>query len=269
MVGNSLYFMSEEQLYGRRPRYRVTPDHDAMLELSYDVDWGRPVSEASLQVTLARWQAAPGSVILLDGFGPPDGRWLVTSVSRDYFAPTAEVSLVQPSKELLEPAAETSQRTVRTKGSDSDAGSGKGPESAQKFYAKAVEISKKNYDYAWGGGHGAVGVPGTDTRGTGGFGFDCSGYISACCGAAGYGNLSTGVVSGAFGGLPGAKPGPGRFITVHYNDGHVYASFEEALGVPHQRADTSPYGGGASGPHVRDSPRSYPGYMQCHFGGDG
>ena len=180
MVGNSLYYMSEEQLYGRRPRYRVTPDHDAVLELSYDVDWGRPVSEASLQVTLARWQAAPGSVILLDGFGPPDGRWLVTSVSRDYFAPTAEVSLVQPAKEKLEPAAETSQRTVRTKGSDSDAGSGKGPEAAQKFYAKRRRDIEEELPLRVGRrARRRVGAPTQSHRGEG-LGYDCSGYIGAC-----------------------------------------------------------------------------------------
>ena len=267
MVGNSLYYMSEEQLYGRRPRYEVGPDHDAVLALSYDVDWGRPVSEASLTVTLARWGAPPGSVLLLDGFGPPDGRWLVTGVSRDYFAPTAEVKLVQPGKAKLEPAAEQTQRTVRTAGADTDAAAGKGPEAAQKFYARAVEISKKNYPYAWGGGHGGGGAPTNSHRGEG-LGYDCSGYIGACCLAAGYGGSNPIVVSGSFGSLPGAKPGPGKFVTVHYNSGHVYASFEAALGVPHQRADTSPYGGGASGPHVRDSPRSYPGYSQCHFGGD-
>ena len=114
VVGNTVYYMSEEALYGRRPRYEVGPDHDAVIDLAYDVDWGKTVSEASLTVTLARWGAPPGSVILLEGFGPPDGRWLVAGVSRDYFSPVAEVKLLQPAKALLEPANETTSRTVRT-----------------------------------------------------------------------------------------------------------------------------------------------------------
>ena len=116
VVGNTVYYMSEEQLYGRRARYEIGPDHDGVIDLSYDVDWGKTVSEASLQVTLARWQAPPGSVVLLEGFGPPDGRWLVSTISRDYFQPTAEVKLVQPAKELLEPANEQTSRTERTGG---------------------------------------------------------------------------------------------------------------------------------------------------------
>ena len=122
VVGNTVYYMSEEALYGRRPRYEVGPDHDAVIDLAYDVDWGKTVSEASLNVTLARWGAPAGSVILLEGFGPPDGRWLVSSVSRDYFAPIAEVKLVQPAKALLEPANETKSRTVRTAGGTSGEG---------------------------------------------------------------------------------------------------------------------------------------------------
>jgi hypothetical protein len=125
LVGNSLYYMSEEALYGRRPAYEVGPDHDAVIDLAYDVDWGKTVSEATLTVTLARWAAPPGTVILLDGYGPPDGRWLVASTSRDYFAPTAEVHLIQPGKAGLEPANETTSRTVRSGTSGTGDGSGK------------------------------------------------------------------------------------------------------------------------------------------------
>ena len=267
IVGNTVYYMSEEQLYGRRPRYEVGPGHDAVIDLAYDVDWGKAASEASLTVTLARWGAPPGSVILLEGFGPPDGRWLVTGVSRDYFRPTAEVKLVQPAKALLEPANETKSRTVRDKGS-SDPGGGDGPEAARKFYARAVEISKKGYPYSWGGGHNSTGEPTQSHRGEG-LGYDCSGYVGACLIAAGI--KYSGESSGYFGGLPGAKPGKGKFISVHYSSGHVYASFEEALGVsPHTRADTSSYGGDThgSGARVRTTDREYPGYSVCHFDWD-
>ena len=271
MVGNSLYYMSEEQLYGRRPRYYVCPPGykppkgergtDGVLGLTYDVDWGRPVSEASLTVTLARWGAPPGSVVMLDGFGPPDGRWLVVSVSRDYFAPTAEIKLVQPGKEKLEPAAETTQRTTRP-GDGGPPKDSQGP--AMRFYDRAVEISKKGYPYAWGGGHTSSGAPTASHRGEG-TGYDCSGYIGACLIAAGI--KYSGETSGSFGALPGAKPGKGKFISVHYSSGHVYASFEEALGVPHTRADTSSYGGDThgSGARVRTTDREYPGYSVCHY----
>ena len=148
MVGNSLYYMSEEALYGRRPRYEVTPGHDAVVDLGYDIDWGKAASEATLVVTLAKWGAPPGSVILLDGFGPLDGRWLVASTTRDYFSPLAEVKLIQPAKPLLEPAAERKQRATRV---DVDVPAGTGdkvrgaiagsPVAGQKPHAPTHETS--------------------------------------------------------------------------------------------------------------------------------
>jgi hypothetical protein len=121
MVGQAMYFMSEQDLFGRRARYQITPDHDALLDLTYDVDWGRPVSECTMTVTLDHWGAPPGTVVLLEDFGPPDGRWLVTGVRRDWFSPVAEVSLKQPGKEKLEPATE---KGSRAQSADAQGGTG-------------------------------------------------------------------------------------------------------------------------------------------------
>ena len=257
VVGNSLYYMSEETLYGRRPRYEVGPDHDAVVDLGYDVDWGKAASEATLTVALAKWGAPPGSVILLAGWGALDGRWLVAATSRDYFSPLAEVKLVQPARALLEPAAEQKSRTVRVPGQSDRGGSdaAAGPAEARRFYERAVEISKQNLPYVWGGGHNTTGQPS-------GGGYDCSGYVGACCKAAGWG---TAAHSSQFGSFPKAKPGRGKYVSVYYSDGHVYAVFEAALGVPWDRADTNPQGYGGRGPHVRKG-GAYPGYSVCHYG---
>jgi hypothetical protein len=264
MVGNSLYYMSEEALYTRRPRYEVTPDHDAVVDLGYDVDWGKAASEATLTVTLAKWGAPPGSVILLEGFGPLDGRWLVAGTSRDYFSPLAEVKLVQPARALLEPAAEQKTRTVRVAGQSNRGGSdaASGPAEAQRFYERAKEIHEKNYPYVWGGGHGTGGKPSGGTGRDPGIGYDCSGYIGACCLAAGWGDAAH---SSQFGSFPKAKPGRGRYISVYYNNGHVYAVFEKALGVPWGSADTNTINGGPRGPHLRHG-GAYAGYSVCHYG---
>ena len=133
-----------------------------------------------------------------------------------------------------------------------------GPRRRAKFYARAVEISKKNYDYAWGGGHNSQGTPGRDTRGTGGFGYDCSGYVGACLIAAGvaYDGRALGHVRLA---CPARAAGRGKYVTVYYKSSHVYAILEDALGVPHDRVDTNPVEGGPSGPHVRKG-GAYAGY---------
>jgi hypothetical protein len=264
VVGNSVYFMSEQALYARRPRYEVQPDNPAVLDLSYDVDWGKAVSEASLTVALDRWGAAPGSVITLDGWGPPDGRWLVVSVSRDWFSPTATVSLKQPGKALLEPANERVQRSTGATGSegaDVDAGSRAG-----QVYQAAKAISDRGYPYVWGGGHSRAGTP---DRGTGrdpGIGYDCSGSVCAALAAAGLGYRTGGPVdaSGAMASGWG-QPGRGRQLTVWANGGHVWMQFH-GIGSA-ERFDTSPYGSGPRGPHLRSTERPTAGFVARHWPG--
>jgi len=122
MVGRAMYFMSEDDLYRRRVRYKVTPQDESLKSFQFNMDWGRRASGATMRVNLDRWGAPPGSVILLDGFGPPDGRWLVTAVDRDWFSPEADITLTQPVQPLREPAQETETR-------EGDSGGGGGQRS--------------------------------------------------------------------------------------------------------------------------------------------
>jgi cell wall-associated NlpC family hydrolase len=63
--------------------------------------------------------------------------------------------------------------------------------------------------YSWGGGHGSF-----QSRG-----YDCSGAVSYAL--AGAGLLQTPLTSGAFMGY--GEPGPGQWLTIYANPGHVYA----------------------------------------------
>jgi hypothetical protein len=276
VVGNSVYYMSERDLYARRPRYEIAPDDPAILELSYDVDWGKPVSELTATVVLDRWGAPPGSVVLVDGFGPPDGRWLVTGVSRDYFAPTATVTCKQPGKAHLEPANERASRASDATGSEgTDPPSGP---KAERLLQVCRNIHSKGYPYIWGGGHAIVGHP---DGGTGGGprsgpppGYDCSGSTGAVLGALGLG-VRTGqrgapIFSGDFGKLPGAQPGRGSIFTVCFNQGHVYIRFEGS--GRYERFDTSRWSGddnSSRGPRLRSGqgPPGDRGFSTCHWRG--
>ena len=257
IVGRSLYFMSDADLYGQRPRYEVNPEDPAVLELDYSVDWGKLVSEATLTVALDRWGAPPGSVVLIDGWGPPDGRWLVSSVNRDWFSPSAEVSLIQPGKALLEPAAERTQRATNAEGGDQvdmDGGS-----KAERVYSAAKTISEHGYPYVWGGGHGAAGTPS-------GGGYDCSGSTCAALAAAGLGYQPGGKVdtSGTMASSWG-QPGRGRQFTVWANSQHVWMQFH-GIGSA-WRFDTSPYGSGERGARLRSTERPTSGFTARHWPG--
>jgi hypothetical protein len=260
VVGNSLYYMSEAALYGRRVRYEVTPDDPAMLDLTYDVDWGKRTSECELDVALDRWGAAPGSVVTLDGFGVPDGRWLVTGVSRDYFATNASVTLKQPGKALLEPANE---RVTRASNASSTSADTQTPlddgTKAGKLYAECKRISDAGGTYVYGGGHGAPLVSLSS-----GQGLDCSSSTSLALHRAGMFNGTTAYVSGQFAREWG-EPGRGERFTVWANDGHVWIQLH---GIGNAwRFDTSPYGSGGRGPRLRTTPRPTDGFTPRHWKG--
>jgi hypothetical protein len=232
MVGNSMYYMSEPQLYKRRVRYNVKPGDDAVMDLEYDMDWApnRPVNEATLKVNLERWSAPPGSVIMLEGWGPPDGRWIVSEVHRDWFSPTAELTIRTPNPPKKEPAPETDQRDTTDSQGD-----------ISKLYNICKHISDATPGYVYGGGHGP---PLSQLHGS--QGLDCSSSTSLALQRAGlWDGRSTARVSGEFN--TWGRAGRGELFTVCWSDGHVYIRFEGGAGVDAQRFDTSGWGDGVPG----------------------
>jgi len=260
VVGNSVYYMSEDDLYGRRARYEITPDDPAILDLAYDVDWGKPVSECELTVVLDRWGAPPGSVVVIKDFGVPDGRWLVISVNRDYFKPTATITLRQPSKEKLEPASERTSRAANASESGGSTGTAVDDGSkSSKLYAECKRISDAGGPYVYGGGHG----PSLSTLSSG-QGLDCSSSSALALYRADMYEGTTAIVSGEFARSWG-KPGEGEKFTVWANGEHVWIQLK-GLGNA-WRFDTSPYGSGGRGPRLRSTERPTSGFTARHWPG--
>jgi hypothetical protein len=261
VVGNSLYFMAEADLYTRRVRYGLTDDDAALLELTYEVDWGKAVAKATAQVQLDRWGAPPGSVVELHGFGPADGRWLVSSVSRDWFKPVADIELRSPITERPEPASQVESDSVkRNSPTPDDPRHGSKQDRAQ---ASAKKVHDMQLPYVWGGGHRRAGHPDGGTGRDPGTGFDCSGSTSAFLKFLGLGGDNPVAGSGNMPGLPGARPGRGDVFTVWYNSGHVYVNFE--FDWRWDRLDTS--GAGERGPRLRTGDRIGGGFNPLHWKG--
>jgi cell wall-associated NlpC family hydrolase len=118
------------------------------------------------------------------------------------------------------------------------------PDVISRVIAGGNAIAK--FPYIWGGGHGSF----VDS------GYDCSGSVSYALAAAGL--LDGPLVSGQF--AKWGAPGPGRWITIYANDGHVF------MYVAGLRFDTS----GRDGPfgsRWQTAPRSLAGFSVRHPAG--
>jgi hypothetical protein len=255
-VGKVLYYMSEPDLFARRVAYVLTPDDDSLIEFTYDIDWRAkvPTNEGVLTVNLDRWGAPPGYPIELEGFGPPDGRWLIVSTHRDWFGTTAEVTIRQPVVPVPEDASE---KVTRSTGGAEPGGEG------MELYKACRRISDANPPY----GPGAHGRPLSQL--TSKEEHDCSSSVSlALYRAKLWDHTAIARVSGQFD--TWGHKGRGTIFTVCYNAGHVYIRFEDALSVNAQRFDTSSWSGDKNserGPRLRSSegPPGDQGYGLRHW----
>jgi cell wall-associated NlpC family hydrolase len=117
------------------------------------------------------------------------------------------------------------------------------PEVVKRVILAANQIAK--FPYKWGGGHGAW----RDN------GYDCSGSVSFAL--AGAGLLDRPLTSGLLAGY--GAPGPGRWITIYANGGHVF------MVVAGLRFDTS--GQGRAGTRWQADARTTAGYAVRHIPG--
>jgi cell wall-associated NlpC family hydrolase len=117
------------------------------------------------------------------------------------------------------------------------------PEAVKRVMLAGNEIAK--FPYKWGGGHGAW----RDT------GYDCSGSVSFAL--AGAGLLGGPLTSGSF--AAWGDPGPGDWITIYANNGHVF------MLVAGLRFDTS--GRGRAGTRWQPAARPAGGFAIRHVPG--
>jgi cell wall-associated NlpC family hydrolase len=117
------------------------------------------------------------------------------------------------------------------------------PDVVKRVILAANEIAK--FPYKWGGGHGAWRDDG----------YDCSGSVSFAL--AGAGLLRSPLTSGGF--LNYGAPGPGRWITIYTNQGHIF------MVVAGLRFDTS--GQGRAGTRWQEESVSTAGFAVRHIPG--
>jgi hypothetical protein len=252
-VGRAMFIIDEIDLFRREISETVHKGDYRVLSFPWEMDWNKATNECTMRVVLDNWSAYPGCNIMVQDYGLPDGRWLVTELERDWFGNFADLTIKQPMTPKKEPAADIGDRTTGVSGEGTKGDIG-------KLYNICKHITLANNGYEWGGGHSKdlSTVHGYD-------GLDCS---SSCSLALWRADLwdkdlpEVALTSGQFN--KWGSPGSGHLFTVMYNNSHVWIQFEEAAGMMYKRFDTSAHGDGVSGdgPNLRKTARKDQGSFQ-------
>jgi hypothetical protein len=123
MAGDTFRYISEEDLYKSRPRYRFSEMSEGVLNIDFDQDYHKPVATATVDCLIHRWAMVPGTTVYIDDMGMATGKWLVLSVRRSLFSSDATVELKQPMAEKLEPRTDLTERRKDASNDPGDSGS--------------------------------------------------------------------------------------------------------------------------------------------------
>jgi hypothetical protein len=93
VVGNSFYYMSETALYGAGRATRSSPTTPASSSSPTTSIGASPSRSASSRSSSGAGTRRRAPSCSSTATGSPDGRWLVSSLRRDYFSPVATVTL--------------------------------------------------------------------------------------------------------------------------------------------------------------------------------
>jgi hypothetical protein len=133
---------------------------------------------------------------------------------------------------------------------------------ARAAYTAAVALDQENRNYEYGGGHGSWTAAKNHNQA-----LDCSSSVSLVLKNAGMMGGVAGPQASPYFASTWGKPGKGEEMTVWAKDSHVFIEFN-IDGKRGTRLDTSPWGSGGSGPHVRFTDRPTDGFTPRHWSGD-
>lgn len=262
VTGKSTWvFASEPTLFNARARMRIDAASGAVISHpAGDIDRGKSTKTLNLSVRVVMWSAPAGSVVIVEGYGAADGRWLVDEIERSYFSDTADVTLKKPAKPKPEPRSE---KVVAEQSEDAK-------KYSSELYSQCFKISDTGCPYVWGGGHAGKLSDVVAKKG-----LDCSGSVSlGLYKASLFGDRETALVAADF--KSWGAPGKGRTFTVWYNTQHVWIEFinpkststEITFVTKMSRFDTSPQNGETQrGPRMRKGKRSTDGFSPRHYPG--
>jgi hypothetical protein len=104
-ISGRFYWIDESYLMRQQPVAVLTRESDGVISIDIsDYDQNKKVASVDITCQMGRFDCPPGSVIMLEGMGPANGRWLVETVDRGLFDPQGTINLKKKDPILPEPA---------------------------------------------------------------------------------------------------------------------------------------------------------------------
>lgn len=105
VVSGTVYFISEPDLFRSQPAMVISERSDGIDAIDWRYDVGQHNAQVTVTARASRWQAPPGTVVVLEDSGPVDGRWIVSTIRRPIFDTSAQITLKKPRPVLPESRA--------------------------------------------------------------------------------------------------------------------------------------------------------------------
>lgn len=106
MSNGVCYIIAEEDLLNSKVRMKLSEATPGINRINFNYDVGQAIATATVTCRATRWVAPPGSVVVLSGCGPANGRWLVSNISRSLYSRDCTITLKKPEPKLSEPQAD-------------------------------------------------------------------------------------------------------------------------------------------------------------------
>jgi hypothetical protein len=126
MVSGTVYFIDDPYLIRSRVRMVIDESTDGITSIDFDFDRNKKNSDVTVNARLHRWDAPPGSVVVIKNMGVINGRWLVNDITRPLYDVNGTITLKRALPQLLEPPAssQANQSGMPTSGTTGPTNSG-------------------------------------------------------------------------------------------------------------------------------------------------
>jgi hypothetical protein len=104
VVDDTVFYVRDDRLLRNKVLDTIEEFEEGVDYIDFDYDTGKPIATLSIGCRSTRWGVPPGTTIKIPKMGPATGKYIVSDINRSLFSASADITLVSPEPQLMEPA---------------------------------------------------------------------------------------------------------------------------------------------------------------------